>query len=346
LVITGPHGCGKTAAVYAVAKELDFEVFEINPGSRRSGKDILEKIGDMAENHLIQRIYKAASGEEGNDSDTPKETDEKRQGNMTSFFKPVAVSKGPKPKGEQPLKPSPESRRQKQSLILFEEVDILFDDDKQFWPTVIALAANCKRPIILTCTDEAQVPMDSLVLHAVLRLATPPTDMATDYLLALAACEGHLLDRPAVRSLYVSKRHDLRASIAELNFRCQMGVGSRRGGTDWLVSRWPPGCDVDAGGEKVRAVSEGTYPVGMEWEHRDLATEERSDELMLGAALDWGLPLDELAFSLTGLSANDRLSTMDAFEFVSNARSSADVYCRAGLRDDLSVRCIPIMLPF
>jgi DNA polymerase III delta prime subunit len=346
LVISGPHGCGKTAAVYAVARELDFEVFEINSGSRRSGKDILDKIGDMAENHLVQRISKAASTEDTIDSaDDIVETveDRGRQGNMTSFFKPVATKKTSKPKStdDQATKvANSESRRQKQSLILFEEVDILFEDDKQFWPTVIALAVHCKRPIILTCTDETRVPMESLILHAVLRLTPPPTSMAADYLLAMAACEGHILDLQAVQGLYVTKQRDLRACIAELNFRCRMSIGSRRGGLDWMVARWPPGCDLDANGEKLRVVSEGTYQAGMEWENRDFAAEERAEELAFGESLAWGLPLDELAFSSDfRASVNDGSSVIDTLEAVCDARSSADVFCRAGLRNDFTVRC-------
>ena len=159
----------------------------------------------------------------------------------------------------------------------------------------------------------------------------------------MAAREGHLLDRGAVRDLYVTKQRDLRASIAELNFRCRMSVGSRRGGLDWMVSRWPPGCDVDASGERVRVVSEGTYLAGMEWEYRDLAMDERADELALGTALDWDTStLDELAFfSDFSLPANDRLSAIETLELVSDARSSADVFCRAGLRDDFTVCFLP-----
>lgn len=44
-----------------------------------------------------------------------------------------------------------------QSLILFEEVDILFKDDVNFWPTVIDFVANSRRPVILTCNGKCNV---------------------------------------------------------------------------------------------------------------------------------------------------------------------------------------------
>ena len=146
MLLTGPHGCGKTATVFAVAKELEFEVFEINPGSRRSGKDVLEKIGDMTENHLVQRQAQEHPNQAAIDSDSERLTDavqkdieSGRQKSMSSFFKPVAqaqvkpkvvqkkaVAAKATEKEAQPTLIKPK-KNQKQSLILLEEVDVLFE---------------------------------------------------------------------------------------------------------------------------------------------------------------------------------------------------------------------------
>ncbi|EHK99770.1 putative ATPase family AAA domain-containing protein 5 [Glarea lozoyensis 74030] len=90
VVLSGPHGCGKTATVYAIARELGFEVFEINPGSKRSGKDILEKVGDMTRNHQVQQPHKAGLVDEDNlrdDQALANDLESGRQGTMDSFFK-------------------------------------------------------------------------------------------------------------------------------------------------------------------------------------------------------------------------------------------------------------------
>src|SRR5262249_18394919 len=152
LIISGPHGCGKTAAVYAVAKELDFEVFEINPSSRRSGKDVLEKIGDMTRNHHV-RQHQSANASDGQDAAgedvVPQGTTSGKQPTMNAFFKAKTTAtkaqQAAKPASKSAAKPAAKpgaknlqgepkkepTKTQRQSLILIEEADILYEEDKQ-----------------------------------------------------------------------------------------------------------------------------------------------------------------------------------------------------------------------
>ena len=188
IVISGPTGCGKTAAVYASAKELGYAVFEVNAGIRRSGKDVLDQVGDMSRNHLVHHGQSKIAPERDN---------------------PFAKAKAAAMKEVAALEEEAELR-QKQSLILFEEVDILFEEDKTFWTTVVNLMAKSKRPIVFTCNDEAMIPWDDLSLHAVLRFSTPPRELMVDLLMLIAANEGHLLQRTAVDSLVTARKDDLR----------------------------------------------------------------------------------------------------------------------------------------
>ncbi|KAI1361001.1 hypothetical protein F5Y08DRAFT_315976 [Xylaria arbuscula] len=274
VLLSGPHGCGKTATVYAMAKELDFEVFEINPGARRSGKDILERVGDMTRNHLVRHHQKDDQRDAMPDDEDAKDPKSGKQGMMTSFFKPHSQPvKEANKTLETPLNALQEnkpSRDQKQSLILLEEVDILYEEDKQFWTTVISMIAQSKRPFIMTCNNESLVPLHNLKLHGIFRLCSPPIDLAVDMLLLIAANEGHILGRRAVETLYESRGYDLRAAITELNYWCQIGVGDLRGGFDWFYPRWPKGSDIDEEGQTIRVISEDTYHAGMGWLNSDL----------------------------------------------------------------------------
>ena len=247
VVISGPHGCGKTAAAYAVAKEMGFTVFEVNPGNRRSGKDLLDQVGEMSRNHLVHQ-QKANVLDE------------------TPFFQ-QRKGKGKAKQIEEVI----EKAQQTQSLILLEEADLLFEEDKQFWPTVVSLMAQSKRPIVMTCNDEKLLPIESLSLHAILRMSPPSKALAVDYLLLLAANEGHLLRRVEVAHLYNVHKGDLRAMITELNFWCQMGIGDRRAGLDWILTRFPAGCDIDDSGGAKRVISENSYLAGMGWIPREEA---------------------------------------------------------------------------
>lgn len=316
VVMSGPHGCGKSATVFAVAKELGFEVFEINPNSKRSGKEVMDKVGDMTRNHLVQRskidkiLTTGDNDEERLSNAMAEDLKSGRQGTMNSFFTSKVPTK-PKPKSrdveQAPAKqeaikdttvPKGPPKQQKQSLILLEEVDVLYEEDRGFWQTVMLLISQSKRPIIMTCNDEAAVPILALSLHAIIRFTAVPTDLAVDYMLLVAANEGHAIRREAVKALYESRACDLRGSLTELEFWCQFTVGDRKAGMEWFYPRLPMGCDLDDHGNKYRVVSEGTYHTGMGWLSQDAVESQRpyidiEEEILYESWNSWGIDVGD-----------------------------------------------------
>ena len=356
ILVSGPPGCGKTASIYAVAKELDFEVFEINPGSRRNARDIVERVGDMTRNHLVHNFDERSSRQD-HSSPAPGANDDK-QNKLMGFFK-SAGSKDTKKAGhckdkELEKEGDPKrTRQQKQSFILLEEADVLFEEDRQFWSGVLTLINQSKRPIIITCNDESRIPLKDISFHAILRFRPPPQHLAVDYLLLIAANEGHLLKREALNALYMSTGKDLRRSITELNFWCQMAVGSEKSGLDWIVDRWPRGCDLDDEGNPLRVISLNTYEQFMGWFSRDMLMcgtldseiEPGQESLMwwqlsLQDAEEWS-DIDALAKSRPKGSREQQLEHLRRFSDLMDSRSDLDILAADLSLDANQVTTIP-----
>ncbi|CDO69309.1 hypothetical protein BN946_scf184976.g28 [Trametes cinnabarina] len=199
ILLNGPHGCGKTAAVYACAEELGWDVFEVYPGiGERSGGALNKLVGEVGKNHLVRQTQQQQ----------PKgPRTEKPVWPKANFFAKRVVSDDEDeyestqdaPAGQEPSR-APTSISQ--SIILIEEVDVLFKDDSNFWSTLTKIIKECRRPVVLTCNDMTLVPLEDLPLQTTLHFYPCPVSLATSYLYALCAAEGRPVDRDVIARMY------------------------------------------------------------------------------------------------------------------------------------------------
>jgi len=59
LFLVGPPASGKSSTIQACALECGFEILEIYPGIKRSGKDITNIIGDLTQSHMVMSMDKS-----------------------------------------------------------------------------------------------------------------------------------------------------------------------------------------------------------------------------------------------------------------------------------------------
>ncbi|KAM4691155.1 ATPase family AAA domain-containing protein 5 [Rhinophrynus dorsalis] len=211
MLITGPSGVGKTAAVYACAQELGFKVFEVNASCQRSGRQILTHLKEATQSHQVDQqgvnAHKPCFFNSLNTAKSPRKINSPKNV-VSSPRKPPASPRGagnrkglapkslanffkahPKQKTEEKRKihevpkeavkvelslkdterrinrnhqdtvqqeqGSEEShRKMATSLILFEEVDVIFDDDYGFLSAIKTFMSTAKRPVILTTSGK------------------------------------------------------------------------------------------------------------------------------------------------------------------------------------------------
>ncbi|TFY83611.1 hypothetical protein EWM64_g405 [Hericium alpestre] len=256
ILLTGPPGSGKTAAVYACAEELGWEVFEVYAGiGKRGGANLDTLIGDVGKNHLVQRPRLRAEGKRAADAEPVSQLS--TQGAFQGFWdagkKDMGIQRlrrkgtrdGPLEVDEDSNRGTPEAHSQapmessdpsasgsqavthtgaigtddldlnttfRQSIVLFEEVDVLFKEDAGFWHAVVKFIKDCKRPVVMTCNgnclpvpmpslstdrdaDVTLVPTEDLPLQDILTFKPPPRPIVTSFLQGLCLAEGLRVDR-------------------------------------------------------------------------------------------------------------------------------------------------------
>ncbi|XP_012665178.1 ATPase family AAA domain-containing protein 5 [Otolemur garnettii] len=282
VLITGPTGVGKTAAVYACAQELGFKIFEVNASSQRSGRQILSQLKEATQSHQVDKqgvnsqkpcffnSYNMGKSPKKLNSPkkvvtsprklhppSPRSTGPKRAlppKTLANYFtvssKPknneetaalLANNKGIKNSFEQKQIAKTKStnatksnvkefgaeepgRKNATSLILFEEVDVIFDEDAGFLNAIKTFMATTKRPVILTTSD----PTFSLMFDGCfeeINFSAPSLLNVASYLQMICLTENFRTDIKDFVTLLTANACDIRKSILYLQFWIKSGGG-------------------------------------------------------------------------------------------------------------------------
>ncbi|EGF99998.1 uncharacterized protein MELLADRAFT_93952 [Melampsora larici-populina 98AG31] len=294
MLLTGPTGIGKTSSVYALANEIGWDVFELNSGVLRNRKEIERLVGDVARNHVLPN----SSNHQPIKSTTKKKV-ENPKGKLGNLFSEMMKGeKGKKDPIETKENDSNSSMVEeveiklngttKQTLILLEEVDVVYQQDKEFWLGVIQLISQSMRPVIMTCNDRNVLPTESLPIQDCLEFTSPSIEEATGLMKVICLNEGHLIDHRTLQSFYSSEHQyrkpiemgiesemegmDLRRSLNMLQFWCQWAIGCKMGGVSWL--------DLKSDKESKMLFSSNSLPISrIEQDLSEMSVEERIKEM-------------------------------------------------------------------
>ncbi|XP_032066491.1 ATPase family AAA domain-containing protein 5 [Thamnophis elegans] len=270
MLLIGPPGIGKTAAVYACAQELGFKIFEVNASCQRSGRQILSQLKEATQSHQVNKqgvhAHKPCFFNHYSTTKSPKKQSPKKEWSprkfsgsprkvgskqslmpktLDNYFKLTSKLKNQEEKvprsnkenrksltekkpelksGERRNKEEESSNKCATSLILFEEVDIIFDEDTGFLNAVKTFMSTTKRPVILTTND----PLFSETFDGCFEQITfrvPSLINVASYLQVLCLAENLRTDIRDFAALLTVNNCDIRQSILYLQFWVQSGGG-------------------------------------------------------------------------------------------------------------------------
>ncbi|KAF8314765.1 hypothetical protein DL93DRAFT_2043266, partial [Clavulina sp. PMI_390] len=202
LLVTGPSGCGKTAAVHACAEELGWGIIEVNAGmGKRGGAQITNLLDGVGKNHTLggPRSTSSSKTSQGNKGGLLDSLFAKAKTASSQVINLDVEGAGGPSKGSVP---PPSAKKVNQSIILLEEVDLLFPGETNFWPAVIDIIKDSRRPVIMTCNDPSSVPIDDLPLQDILTFQPPSNFDAISYLSQICRAEGWEVPFSTVESIY------------------------------------------------------------------------------------------------------------------------------------------------
>ncbi|KAJ9673640.1 hypothetical protein PVL29_023286 [Vitis rotundifolia] len=231
LLVTGPVGSGKSAAIYACAKEQGFRIIEINTSGLRSGTVVKQRIGEALESHGLKRSLENPTGSQS--KHIMKSFQALPNGTATQEFDSKVIELIPSSDEEDSHDAigTPEKhihrknrtacdRGETITLILFEDVDITFPEDRGLIAAIQQLAETAKRPIILTSNGNNPVLPDNLDrLEVCFTLPSPKELLCHAYM--VCAAEKTNIQPWLIERFIEYCQGDIRKTLMHLQFWCQ-----------------------------------------------------------------------------------------------------------------------------
>ena len=243
-VLSGPPGCGKTAGVYAVAAELGFTIIEVGANAPRAGADVLSRFGEATQSRRVQQqtVASMAPLTLTGAIHTAKGAQRKPGGAKPGRRARVLDDNSSSDDDVEAVAPQAAfvTVDKQQSIILFDEADLLWAQDRGFAAAMAQLTTGAKRPLVLTVNDASAVlhalPTALTRHHAVGRPAWGPDwDAAVVHLSLMALAEGRQCDPQLADSILSACEGDMRAAVARLQVYSLPVHGKQSNGGRHLV---------------------------------------------------------------------------------------------------------------
>ncbi len=139
--------------------------------------------------------------------------------------------------------PGSEVQVLKDSVILFDDIDVVLKEDQGFWSVICFFIKNSKKPIILTCNDVHMLKKIDLNIEQI-KFYKPSRELCINYLKTILLCESKrcLNEEFHLNQLITHNKCDLRHSLLQLQINTSISK------YDSLINEpdSPVNCKIDA----------------------------------------------------------------------------------------------------